>query len=489
LTSVIGNERCLTPLYRADKKESDSSQSESDRVTEDRTKRKTNPDMATVRTPTVGARVEDKTPSPKAGPSSGRSNSNNSVRRSIGEWEKAAEPKPRSKTQEAKNCLLSAKKFLEQSRNLRTDIKDGVNAALARLFQLVKEAEEIGTNREKGTQINTEKVTDGKTVEKLIEKMTKERKEWMKEIKDVLKEQSERERKMNEWQNEHMRRMKEMKEEMEAQRGAMHKMTYAGVVASKPKERETLHSVIVTAQNATETGEEVLSRIRQVIKAKEGGMEVEQVRKTKDRKVIVSCRTKDARRGVKEAMQREGSGLVVEEVQNRSPLLVLKDVLKMTPKEDICQVLRSQNRALFDGLDEESTRMDIKYERRARNPHARHVVMAVTPGLWSRALEMGAVRLDLQRVRVEDQSPLVQCSTCLGYGHGKKYCKETQERCSHCGGPHLRAECEVMLAGLPPSCTNCCAAKMREIEHNAFDAVCPIRKRWDAIARSRVAYC
>jgi hypothetical protein len=442
--------------------------------------------MATVRTPTAN-RVEDKTPSPKDGSSTARTSN---VRRSIGEWEKAGtDPKQKTRTQEARNCLQSARKFLDQSRNLRTDIKDGVNAALNRLFSLVKEAEEVGNKTDKDTPKVVEKIIEGKGVEKLIERMTKEREEWMKEIKDVLKGQSERERKMNEWQNEHMRRMSEMKAEMEAQHGAMHKMTYAGVVASKPKERETLHSVIVTAQDATETGEEVLSRIRKVMKAKEGGMDVEQVRKTKDRKIIVSCRTKDARRGVREVMEREGSGLVVEEVQNRNPLLVLKDVLKVTPKEDICQALRSQNRGLFGGLDEENTKMELKYERRARNPHARHIVLAVTPTLWSRVLETGTVRLDLQRVRVEDQSPLVQCSTCLGYGHGKRFCKEKNERCSHCGGHHMRAECELMLAGLPPSCTNCCAAKLREVGHNAFDAVCPIRKRWDAIARSRVAYC
>jgi hypothetical protein len=55
-------------------------------------------------------------------------------------------------------------------------------------------------------------------------------------------------------------------------------------------------------------------------------------------------------------MERAESGLFVEEVQNRDPLLVLKDVLKITPKEEVYQALMNQNQALFDGLDEENLR-------------------------------------------------------------------------------------------------------------------------------------
>jgi hypothetical protein len=93
--------------------------------------------MATVRTPKAGSKPSDKTPSPKVSQPS--SSSQSSVRRSIGEWEL----KQKSRTQEAKNCLRSAKRYLEQSRNLRIDIKDGVNAALNKLFQLVKEADDF----------------------------------------------------------------------------------------------------------------------------------------------------------------------------------------------------------------------------------------------------------------------------------------------------------------------------------------------------------
>jgi hypothetical protein len=447
--------------------------------------------MATVRTPTSGTKPVEKTPSPKPGPS-------NIVRRSIGTIEDrltkgvSAGGTKQSRLQEAKNLLQSGRRNLDSSRNMKTDLRDSVHQALTGLFNIIKDSEGNNQSIGKVKECVKEDMKNEKgknETGKIIERMMNEREEWMKDMKGMVEEQKERERRWSEWKNEHMEKMNEMKDVIKEHCGALKHKTYAGVVASQPMARETLHSVVVTSKSDVETSDQILGRIRSAIKATDGRMEVENVRRTKDRKIIVSCKTKNDRTGVKKMMERKDSGLIVEEVQNRDPMLVLKDVLKITPKEEIYQALRNQNRALFDGLDEIDTRMQMKFERRARNPHARHVVLAVAPKLWGRALEMGTVRLDLQRVRVEDQSPLVQCSTCLGYGHGKKYCKETQERCSHCGGPHLRAECEVMLAGLPPSCTNCCAAKMREIEHNAFDAVCPIRKRWDAIARSRVAYC
>jgi hypothetical protein len=126
--------------------------------------------------------------------------------------------------------------------------------------------------------------------------------------------------------------------------------------------------MVVTFKSEVETSDKILGRIRSAIKAADGRMEVENVRRTKDRKIIVSCKTKNDRTGVKKMMERKDSGMIVEEVQNRDPMLVLKDILKITPKEEIYQALRNQNRALFDGLDETDTRMQMKFERRARNP-------------------------------------------------------------------------------------------------------------------------
>ncbi|KAL4718899.1 hypothetical protein ACJJTC_018008, partial [Scirpophaga incertulas] len=61
-------------------------------------------------------------------------------------------------------------------------------------------------------------------------------------------------------------------------------------------------------------------------------------------------------------------------------------------------------------------------------------------------------------------------------------------KCGHCGGPHRQGECEQKQAGTTPKCVNCEAAKTGDNAHNAFSTCCPIRRKWDSIARARVAY-
>lgn len=251
--------------------------------------------------------------------------------------------------------------------------------------------------------------------------------------------------------------------------------------------RETLHSVVITSADESETGEEVLGRVRTAVDAKEGWVTVQRVRKAKDRKVILGFSSKEDQNKVKERL--EGNNLLVEEVKNKDPLLVLRDVLNTNTNEDILRSLRNQNKGIFQGLDDEEKQIEIKYRRKARNPHTCHIVISTSPKAWKRALEQGALHVDLQRVRVADQSPLVQCTRCLGYGHTKKYCKEATDLCGHCGGPHLRAECADWLAGATPACKNCSRAGRERTGHDAFDRDCPVRQKWDAIARSAIAYC
>ncbi|CAH2094690.1 unnamed protein product [Euphydryas editha] len=159
---------------------------------------------------------------------------------------------------------------------------------------------------------------------------------------------------------------------------------------------------------------------------------------------------------VKKKLAGDGIGLVVEDVKNRDLLLVLKAVLSVNTDVDIVKALRNQNMDLFRDLDPGDDRNLIKYRKRTRNPHTVHVVIGTSPTLWSRITRMGSVHVNLQR-------PL--------------------------WGLHHKAECAEWVAGDPPTRRNCKKAKLESFEHNAFSSSCPIRKRWDELARSAVSYC
>lgn len=465
--------------------------------------------MLGMRTPTKKATSKSSTPPNKdttegAGPRVDANKQETQVRRSIGEIEaRMTQPRPkkteipkqepaikltqstldpnrspipsgkyRSRTAEAKACLLKAKIQIEKSRNLKTDIKEDVLEAVERLYKLVKEAEEA---KQTGTQIVVQKP---KTSPQSSDQsgLTEKLEEHAKQLA------------------ENSRRMKELREELEKQRERAETVTYANVAANRRTKphitsRETLHSVVVTSTDETDTGEEVLDRVRKVVDAKEGWITVQRIRKARDRKVIMGFKTVEEQTKIKERLAQTGSQLRVEEVKNKDPMFVLRDVLSVNTDEDVIRAIRNQNRSVFDGLDEGENRLEIKYRKRARNPLTGHVVVSTSPKIWRRAVEAGTLHIDLQRVRVADQSPLVQCSRCLEYGHGRRFCKETVDLCSHCGGPHLKMQCPEFLAGTAPACRNCVKARYENTEHNAFSGDCPVRQRWDKLARTAVAYC
>ncbi|CAF4950854.1 unnamed protein product [Pieris macdunnoughi] len=165
---------------------------------------------------------------------------------------------------------------------------------------------------------------------------------------------------------------------------------------------------------------------------------------------------------------------------------MLRGVLQIHKDDEIIDYIEAQNKQIFSGIIEEERRMTVKRRKTARNPHLQNIILQVSPTIWRRMVEVGRVHVELQRVVVHDQSPLIQCTNCLGYGHTRKYCESTKEVCAHCGEEHKKADCQKYKAGDPPMCVNCTMLNVNA-DHNAFDTDCPTRARWEAMARSTVA--
>lgn len=377
---------------------------------------------------------------------------------------------------EARACVTKAKINLGNSRNISNCIKNEVLLVIDRLYEIIKETE---TGKKQGEK---QEGQAKETTKQKIKEVEIEDRELIKKIEYQSK-----------LIEENNTRIEGLKSLMEKQNRMLDRHTYASVTADRPGRQlisqTALHSVIVTAKDETETGEEILNQIRHAVNAKEGGVTVEKVRKAKDRKVILGCRTEDERRQLKEKLSEANNQLVVKEIKNKNPLIIFKNVLSYNKDEEIIKSIKNQNKILFKGINEEETKMEILFKRKTNNPHTHHIIMRVSPKIWRSLIAEGSVRIDLQRIQVEDQSPLVQCSLCLSYGHTKRFCKDKEEKCSHCGGPHKKLDCPEWSAGTTPVCCNCVRAKMDRTDHNAFSQDCPIRRKWDYLARTAIAYC
>ncbi|KAJ8722364.1 hypothetical protein PYW08_004766 [Mythimna loreyi] len=387
---------------------------------------------------------------------------------------------------EGRTWLQRAKTQLGESRNLKSEIKAGITLAVESMYRLIKDAamemealKPIPCQQRKEGQLSLNKETVSNS------------EKTMREDTSLLIEKIDTHSKLLE---ENSRQMEELKKTLAEQKSLTETPSYARVAAAGSidgafDKRNTLHSVVVTSKDEKETGEQVLERVRKAIEAKEGWVKVERVRKAKNRKVVMGFESEGERNKVKERLEGSGIDLIVEAVKNRDPMVILRDVLAINSDEDVIKALRNQNRDVFRGLSDGEDRLEVRYRRKTRNPHIVHVVLSASPEVWQRVTKRGYAHIDLQRVRVEDQTPLMQCTRCLGYGHGRKHCMEKEDSCSHCGGPHLKTECPDWMAGGTAVCRNCERANLYNKEHNAFSTECPVRRKWDAIARSTTAYC
>lgn len=420
---------------------------------------------------------------------------------------------------EGRALLIKIKTYLGESRNLKSDLKMGITVSVEKLYQLLKE-EAINTTPDTKKGSETKYKREETQEPGLIPEAEIKEQQKFKKLERLLEDQTKL-LLQNKADMEALRKSLEQREDMEGlgevQKGNLEKLvdeikeirlttdntsrkisslhdampTYAEVLAKSnstqitPKTRPQ-HSVIVSSNIEKDTSEEVLGKVREALGATTNGFQVTRAQKVRNQKVVISCATKEELQKVTEKIR--AKNLAVEVAKNKDPLVIIKNLLAFNTDENIVASLRSQNGSILGDLAEEEFRAMVRYRKKARNPHENHVVLQVSPKVWQRLTETGRIHIDLQYVAVSDQSPLIQCTRCLGYGHGRKLCKEPADLCSYCTGPHLRRDCPSYLMGETPNCRNCRLAKNPEIGHNAFDSECPIRKRWDAISRSSVAY-
>lgn len=265
--------------------------------------------------------------------------------------------------------------------------------------------------------------------------------------------------------------------------------TYAQITA-KSKPPQPNHTLIISSRDKTDTGDKVIDKIRIALDLKKTGVRVDRVRKARDQKVVLKCASKEDMAKIKNQVKENGD-LSIREPANRNPLVCVRGVLSCFTDDEIVEHVKSQNKHLLQSTTEADLKMRVRYRKRARNPHECHPVLDLTPELWKRFIKAEKIYVGFGRCSVEDQSPLVQCAKCLGYGHTKALCRSTTDTCNHCGGEHAGKDCSLKHEPESLKCANCARARRdaAELKHSAYSTDCPERQKWDNIARSRIQYC
>ncbi|KAJ2937352.1 hypothetical protein O0L34_g19235 [Tuta absoluta] len=230
---------------------------------------------------------------------------------------------PKSRISEARATLERAKSNLNNSGNIRKDLKANVLEAIDRLYQLVKDAE-VELSALKGNK-DIPPIAPVKESEKANKDDTK----IMEKLEEHTKLLKENALKMDQLQGA----IERQKEQL------LGKITYAGVLAgtddsyaSKLNKKAAptatpVHSIIISSENEADSSSEVLNKLRSAIDAKTTGIRVDKLRKAKDQKVIIGCHTKADLARVTERIKTSSAELKVDNTMNKDPLIVVMNVL------------------------------------------------------------------------------------------------------------------------------------------------------------------
>ncbi|GBP00241.1 hypothetical protein EVAR_66469_1 [Eumeta japonica] len=128
------------------------------------------------------------------------------------------------------------------------------------------------------------------------------------------------------------------------------------------------------------------------------------------------------------------------------PLIIIRDVLKVNSDAQIVESLKRQNGHTTEGLIGE-VEARVRYRRRARNPRVPSGPRGVARAIYA-SHKTGYV-CGVAAATGLGPVALVQCSRCLGFGHSKKWCREQNDKCAHCGGDHTGPTCPDRKAAQP----------------------------------------
>lgn len=241
------------------------------------------------------------------------------------------------------------------------------------------------------------------------------------------------------------------------------------------------YGLIVESINPQHSYGDVIDSLRRSVDVVSLGVGVKSLRRIRRGRVVADCATPEERKVLGDAIKASNTGLSAMDAPKRRPLLRLIGVAHHLTDERVGEALLSQNGGLLGDVPEQQRSARVVRRVKGRTGERSNVVVEVSSQIW-KALQGTKVRIGYQMVSAVDQSPVMQCYRCMGFGHRATEC-QGNPTCGYCSGGHDTRTCTQRDHA--PKCANCGEAA----GHPAYSGDCPVWQRWDRIARAGVNYC
>ncbi|CAK1579826.1 unnamed protein product [Parnassius mnemosyne] len=254
-------------------------------------------------------------------------------------------------------------------------------------------------------------------------------------------------------------------------------------VVAKPN-----YPLIVESIDPRRTSDDVIKQIKGGVDVVDLGIGINQIRKAKNQKVLISCESEGDRNTLQDQLKSTANQLTVHRPATKFPLIRLTGVVFDLTDGKIVEAVMKQNATLLNDIPASQNHIKVIRRTKGRTSCTCNVILEVSPQIWTR-LQNQKVRIGFQIVPATDQSPVIQCYRCLGYSHLARECQVQKIACGYCAESHDTREC--CNKNKVPNCINCIDRKETDANcaHPAYSPECPEWRKWDRIARATISYC
>lgn len=259
--------------------------------------------------------------------------------------------------------------------------------------------------------------------------------------------------------------------------------SYAKKVENSKKENIIVEPKI--QQNSDETFKQVTSKIE----VGKMGLRVDNVKKTQNGKLIISCDSKNVKSVLAEKLKNKiGKNYNIKMPSKKLLKIkiidVMKEIMDIEENEEIIEMIKRQN----DIGKIDNTKVDIIKKIKNKNKSGM-VIIEVDPKTHKALLEKQKINLGWNKCRVYDHINVLRCYKCYGYHHLAKECKN-ETICRKCAGNHIEKD----FINNSKKCVNCTRMveefKLKGIktDHYANDESCECYKRMVTRAQKNIQY-
>ncbi|PZC80614.1 hypothetical protein B5X24_HaOG214181 [Helicoverpa armigera] len=212
-------------------------------------------------------------------------------------------------------------------------------------------------------------------------------------------------------------------------------------------------ALILSPASEESTAIETLKEFRTSVSFKDTKFSPADVKFVSNSKVRVEFDSVEQRDITLDKVKQAKCSLTAEPCRKLRPMIILKGVSNSIPCEQLSNIITTQN--TFD-TSIASGDIIFKFKRANRNSQLYNAVFLTAPPLWREIIRKGKINVDHQRVHVEEHVPLLQCYTCMQFGHTRKNCSSENPVCSHCSSiTHQYKDCPVKRENSALDCYNC----------------------------------